>query len=294
MSNGITPQQRAALNTIRMAEGTWLGGSEKGYGTMFGGGQFDWRKGHPDQVVRSGGYASAAAGAYQFMPGTWGGAVKALGLKDFSPQSQDRAAIYLAQRRGVDLNRPLDAAALNKLAPEWASLPTTSGKSYYGQPVKTHKELHAFYNAQLKALSGQGGAAARPAGSAPAPNPGNGPAAAPPRVAAGGGPGLMPRRDDGDQLLNAIRQTGEMAASIGSNINRTLGQKSREISRGFAPVQAAITDLSRPAAVHSVLGQMQSLMPRSIPGIRVPGLTVPGVAAPTAALRRLISIGGFR
>lgn len=299
MSNGITPQQRAALNTIRMAEGTYHGGSERGYGTMFGGGQFDWRKGHPDRVVRSGGYASAAAGAYQFMPRTWAGAAKALGLKDFSPESQDRAAIYLAQRRGVDLNRPLDAAALNKLAPEWASLPTTSGKSYYGQPVKAHRELQAFYSSQLRDLSGQGAAAApgRQAGGAPAPaqapapNPGNGLETAPPMAVADAGLELMPRRSDGDQLLNAIRQTGEMAASIGSSINNTLGQSGRMVGRGLMPVQAAISSFSRPAATRAVLGQVRSRMPRPIPGIRVPGLTVPGFTAPTAALRRLISIG---
>lgn len=294
MSNEITPWQRALLNTVSYAEGTWDPETQRPrYNVTFGYQTFDPSKPHPERVVRSGRYASNAAGAYQFLSPTWKGLHGGVN-KPLTPENQDVGALKLISRRGVDSNRPLTDPMLNKLAPEWASLPTTSGKSYYGQPVKTHKELHAFYNAQLKALSGQGGAAARPAGSAPASNPGNGPAAAPPRVAAGGGPGLMPRRDDGDQLLNAIRQTGEMAASIGSNINRTLGQKSREISRGFAPVQAAITDLSRPAAVQSVLGQMQSLMPRSIPGIRVPGLTVPGLAAPTAALRRLISIGGFR
>lgn len=39
-----------------------------------------------------------AAGRYQFEPDTWAMAAKALGLKDFSPESQDKAALWLAAR----------------------------------------------------------------------------------------------------------------------------------------------------------------------------------------------------
>jgi muramidase (phage lysozyme) len=147
----ISANARAWLDTIRMAEGTWHGGGDKGYGTQFGGGQFDWRKGHPDQVVRSGGYASAAAGAYQFMPDTWKGVTKQLGVdpRDFSPAAQDRAALQLMRNRGVNPDEAISNAALAKLAPEWASLPTAAGKSYYGQPVKGHGELGKFYQARL-------------------------------------------------------------------------------------------------------------------------------------------------
>ena len=65
---------------------------------MFGGGRFNDYTRHPDKVVRSGGYASAAAGIGQFMPGTCAGAKKALNLPDFSPASQDQA--LPAARRG--------------------------------------------------------------------------------------------------------------------------------------------------------------------------------------------------
>jgi hypothetical protein len=37
----ITPERRALLNTIRYAEGTWIGGSQEGYRMLFGGGRFD-------------------------------------------------------------------------------------------------------------------------------------------------------------------------------------------------------------------------------------------------------------
>lgn len=145
-----SPQGRGLLAMIRTGEGT---AGPQGYRTKFGGGTFDTSKGwsHPDQVVNSGGYSSAAAGAYQFLPGTWQGAKKALGLKSFDPDSQDLAALYLAKQRGaVDaLQKPgvklVDV--MDKLAPEWASIPTKGGKSYYGQPVKSASELAKAYEA---------------------------------------------------------------------------------------------------------------------------------------------------
>ena len=136
--NVISPQAAALLRVIRHAEGT---AGPQGYSTMFGGGQFDPSKGHPDRVVKSGGYSSAAAGAYQFMPDTWRGVSSKLKLPDFSPRSQDLGALQLIRARGVDPDQPLTPQSLNKLAPEWASLPTLKGTSYYGQPVKAVKEL---------------------------------------------------------------------------------------------------------------------------------------------------------
>jgi len=134
-SSVLNENARRWLRAIADAEGTLRDG-QIGYNIMFGGGTFGDLSKHPDKVIRTPGYASAAAGAYQFMPATWGEAARALNLKDFGPLSQDLAARYLAKRRGVDI----DTAAITpenvaKLAPEWASLPTLAGKSYYGQPV---------------------------------------------------------------------------------------------------------------------------------------------------------------
>ncbi len=62
-------------------------------------------------------------------------------------ENQDNAATKLAKRRGVDINTaPFTQANLAKLSPEWASLPTLAGKSYYGQPVKSYKELLSVFN----------------------------------------------------------------------------------------------------------------------------------------------------
>jgi muramidase (phage lysozyme) len=158
------PQVRALLNTIRYAEGT---PGETGYQTMFGGGKFDTSKGwkHPDKVISSGGYNSAAAGAYQFLPGTWQGTAKELGLPDFSPKSQDLAALYLIDKKRGALDPFLKGekfgTVLNKLAPEWAALPTSSGGSYYGQPSKKLGDLYQYYE-QQKQKVGTGNVASQP------------------------------------------------------------------------------------------------------------------------------------
>jgi muramidase (phage lysozyme) len=151
---GITPERRALLNTIRFAEGTWVGGSQVGYQVLYGGDRFDDLSRHPAIVVRRR-YASAAAGAYQFLPTTWDQAASELQLRDFRPASQDQAALHLVHERGA-LQRfdrhGLTAEVLAQLAPEWASLPTLDGVSHYGQPVKDRSELQRFYQRELERL----------------------------------------------------------------------------------------------------------------------------------------------
>ena len=145
---GKNPSQALGM-VIRGAEGTLKAGDD-GYRMMFGGGLFDDTSRHPDRVISSGGYNSAAAGAYQFMPQTWAGVQKATGVKDFSPESQEIGYRYLTQQRGVDPDQLITskedfAKVMHKLSPEWASLPTHSGASYYGQPVKKLDELWSKY-----------------------------------------------------------------------------------------------------------------------------------------------------
>jgi muramidase (phage lysozyme) len=147
----ITPERRALLNTIRYAEGTWIGGSHEGYQVLYGGGRFADLSRHPEIVVQRR-YVSAAAGAYQFLPDTWHEAARRLKLTDFRPDSQDQAALHLVQQRGALKafdRQGLSAEVLARLAPEWASLPDQHGSSQYGQPVKSHGELQAFYRREL-------------------------------------------------------------------------------------------------------------------------------------------------
>jgi muramidase (phage lysozyme) len=107
-------------------------------------------KQHPDILVQwAPNTTTTAAGRYQFLKGTWDG----LGMPDFTPHSQDIAAVKLMQRRGMI--EPLLAGdidtAVHKGAPEWASLPIVSGGSYYGgQTARTIVEIRKFYNAALQ------------------------------------------------------------------------------------------------------------------------------------------------
>ena len=149
----ITPQRRALLNTIRYAEGTWKQGHE-GYRTLYGGGRFTSLAKHPEVVVFKR-YTSAAAGAYQFLPGTWKEAANKLSLRSFKPHNQDQAALYLIDRRGVldQVDRQgLTRDVMAVLSKEWASFPSHNGLSAYGQPVKKATELANFYANNLKQL----------------------------------------------------------------------------------------------------------------------------------------------
>jgi muramidase (phage lysozyme) len=89
---------------------------------------------HDGQFVRNGKIDfTTAAGAYQITYTTWQDCAKALGLQDFSPASQDLAAVFLIDRRGAldDVLAGRIVAAINKLGQEWASLPSAQ----YGQPT---------------------------------------------------------------------------------------------------------------------------------------------------------------
>ena len=137
---------------ISGAEGTLLE-DKPGYNVMFGGGKFNDLSRHPDRVVRTPNYSSAAAGAYQFLPGTWGEVKGKLRLTDFGPQSQDLGMLKKVRQRIMPIG---GLAAITKagaltpeiqaaLAPEWASFPTQSGSSYYGQPVKKAAQIQQFF-----------------------------------------------------------------------------------------------------------------------------------------------------
>ena len=134
----------------------------RGYDVMFGGGTFSSYDQHPDTVVDGGRLKSAAAGAYQFMPGTYSGVKRDLNLPDFSPSSQDQAALELIKRRGVDPDRdPLTPENVAKLSPEWAAFPTLEGGSYYPkQKARNFQFVKDAFNAPIQ---GQGPRAQLPA-----------------------------------------------------------------------------------------------------------------------------------
>ncbi|WP_151446728.1 glycoside hydrolase family 24 protein [Lacisediminimonas profundi] len=121
---------QAMLRVIRRGEGTADAG---GYQRLFGGGTFDSLADHPRQVIKKSGYTSSAAGAYQILSSTWDETKRIMKLPDFSPRSQDLAAIGRIKARGAldDVLAGRFTKAVNKIAREWASLPG----SPYGQPT---------------------------------------------------------------------------------------------------------------------------------------------------------------
>jgi len=141
--------ERAFLDMIATAEGT-IGRGDDGYNILFGGGTFTGYADHPRQLITrtfANGLTvtSSAAGRYQFLRKTWDEVARLQGLPDFSPASQDTAALYLIRRAGalplVQAGRFADA--VKRVKKIWASLPGAG----YGQPEQTLERLQAVYQA---------------------------------------------------------------------------------------------------------------------------------------------------
>lgn len=121
----LTPAQRAVLDRI-------ASGESHDYNTIFGGHKFSSFSDHPRiqvQIPGRPGLHSTAAGRYQMLASTWDEERARLGLKDFSPASQDAAAWDVAQRTyqqktGRDLAADQTAGQVNwgVLAKQWPSL----------------------------------------------------------------------------------------------------------------------------------------------------------------------------
>lgn len=101
----------------------------------------------PDAMCKNAGFGpgckSTAAGAYQIIRPSWLNVKNALGLPDFSPTSQDAAAVELIRRRGAleDVKAGRVADAINKCRNEWASLPG----NYAAQGQRTQDTLIAWF-----------------------------------------------------------------------------------------------------------------------------------------------------
>ena len=129
-AGGLSRDQYAMLSVIS-------GKEAHGYNILNGGSRFSDFSKHPAMIGAGG--TSTAAGRYQFIAGTWETAAKALGLTDFSPASQDRAAIWLAQRdyhtnTGRDLMTDVTAgnfAAIRRgLGSTWESFAKESDNAF--------------------------------------------------------------------------------------------------------------------------------------------------------------------
>lgn len=133
------PNVRKMLDVIASAEGV-----KHGYNTIFGNERFGNLSSHPNvrkQFKQTDGKMNetTAAGRYQFLKPTWDDTSRRYGLKDFSPQSQDIAAIGLLMQNGA-LPYVLKGdyqTAVRKSGGTWASLPS----SPYAQPKRSQAEI---------------------------------------------------------------------------------------------------------------------------------------------------------
>ena len=142
------PHVKAFLDTIAYAEGT-ANMPNKGYNTLFGHGQFNSLATHPNIRVPFGNTTSTAAGRYQAMNFVWDEEKVKLGLKDFSPISQDLLALSRIEMRG-GLDELLEGdirGVINAVRKEWASFP---GANYPGQGMKRMEDLLNFYQQSLR------------------------------------------------------------------------------------------------------------------------------------------------
>lgn len=153
----------AFLRMIREAEGTEHAG---GYAALFGSTPGAWRvfegfADHPRIAQQFGPRRlwTSAAGAYQFMAvsplpdgtgrttrvDTWDRLRRKLGLTDFGPASQDRAAIELIDEAGalVDVQAGRFEAAVSKVRKTWASLP---GAGYADQRERSMQWARDTYS----------------------------------------------------------------------------------------------------------------------------------------------------
>ena len=149
------PNVQAFLAMIRDAEGTNQTGNP--YQTRFGGKvdenldlskypTFEYKKFKQTDGKTN---VSGAVGAYQFITKTWANLAKQYGFKDFSPKTQDLAAIALLQQNGA---LPLILkgdfqGATKKSNRTWASLP--------GSPYAQHTRSSEYVAKSLSKHLGQ-------------------------------------------------------------------------------------------------------------------------------------------
>jgi len=140
---GMPAAVRAFLYMIRASEHVYPRDVENdaAYSIFYGGARFNDLSDHPvntgemrpvklpDAMCRAVGHSpgcvTTAAGAYQIIRPTWNRVRAALSLPDFSPESQDRAAVLLLEESGAMERLGLDdlEGAIAAAAPVWASLP---------------------------------------------------------------------------------------------------------------------------------------------------------------------------
>lgn len=161
------PNVAAFLRVIREAESSQ---GDEAYRMLFGGELVDDLATHPNRVVerelRGKPLRSSAAGAYQFLASTWRDVAGPYGITDFSPASQDAAAVALIRRAGA-LDHVIAGRfeeAIRACASTWAGLPG----DHYGQGGISMARAREVYLRYGGTIAGEPAAAAPAAPAAPA------------------------------------------------------------------------------------------------------------------------------
>lgn len=116
----LNSQRKAFLDMLAWSEGTDNGRQptrNHGYDVIVGGELFTDYSDHPRKLVTlNPKLKSTAAGRYQLLSRWWDAYRKQLGLKDFSPKSQDAVALQQIKERGAlsgELASVLDSIPLS-------------------------------------------------------------------------------------------------------------------------------------------------------------------------------------
>lgn len=146
----INAQRKAFLDMLAWSEGTDKPGQptkNHGYDVIVGGSLFTSYADHPRKLITlNPRLKSTAAGRYQLLSRYWDDYRSQLGLKDFSPASQDTVALQqIKERRALDLiDNGNIRQAIDRCSNIWASLP---GAGYGQHEHKIENLLKKFKEA---------------------------------------------------------------------------------------------------------------------------------------------------
>ncbi|MBS0852755.1 glycoside hydrolase family 104 protein [Enterobacter sp. JGM127] len=147
----INAQRKAFLDMLAWSEGTDKPGqptNNRGYDVIVGGSLFTSYADHPRKLIdlQRLKIKSTAAGRYQLLARYWDAYRKQLGLKDFSPASQDAVALQqIKERRALQLiDEGNIRQAIDRCSNIWASLP---GAGYGQHEHKVENLLKKFKEA---------------------------------------------------------------------------------------------------------------------------------------------------
>lgn len=148
------PNVAAFLKAIAAAEG---GGYDFRYGALKGRSDDRWRftdmSTHPGPGI---GGRSTAAGMYQITRPTWQHHGAKLGLRDFSPRTQDLIAVEILRSLGIidAIKQGAIAEVMPKVARIWAALPKGPGQRNHYPPQR-----YVSFDTFLSAYRAAGGLA---------------------------------------------------------------------------------------------------------------------------------------